>query len=100
MALVYTLLLLFCSSCCFGQVSLALASATLQPGSATTLKLTATSGGTMSAIQWTLVTTADVLSVQTAAGPSASAAAKTLSCNGKICLLAEFWHKSRTRRGR
>src|SRR4051794_11192692 len=88
MALLYTLLLLFCSSCCFGQVSLALSSATVQPGSATTLNLTATSGGTASAIQWTLVTTADVLSVQTAAGPSASAAGKTLSCNGKICLLA------------
>jgi len=88
MALLYTLLLLFCSSCCFGQVSLALSSATVQPGSATTLNLTATSGGTASAIEWTLVTTADVTSVQTAAGPSASAAGKTLSCNNKICLLA------------
>src|SRR5690242_11519293 len=72
----------------FGQASLSISSASAAAGSTATLNLSATSGNTASAVQWTLATTPDVTSVQFALAPSAASAGKTLSCNGRTCIIS------------
>lgn len=69
--------------------TLAVSSATAAPGSTTSLSLSFTSdSGTAGALQWTLNLPAAVASFTIQAGPAASAAGKTLSCNGNVCILA------------
>jgi hypothetical protein len=80
-------LLAFVSSS-YAQVALSLSSANVSQGQTATLNLTSASGGTASGIQWSLSTTSDIVSIQVAAGPAATAAGKSVSCNGKKCLVS------------
>ncbi len=80
----------YCFQTCSGATStLTASSATASPGSTALISLSFTSGsGTAAALQWTLNLPAFVSSFTVQPGPAASVAGKTLSCNGRVCLVA------------
>lgn len=79
----------FLSAACYGADStLALSSGSGAPGTTVALPLSFTSGtGTTAGLEWALnlPASASLLSVQV--GPAATAAGKSLYCNGNLCLI-------------
>jgi hypothetical protein len=82
------LVLITSGSGSYAQIALSLSSTTGAQGQTATLNVTSTSAAPTVAIQWTLITPPDIVSVKVVAGPSANAAGKMLSCNGKKCLVS------------
>src|SRR5580698_4484371 len=79
-----------CWSCCFGQRTLSLSSASAEPGAPVTLNISLNTAypGRSSALQWTINAPAgDIASMNTAAGPVAQSAQKSLYCENQTCLL-------------
>ena len=79
-----------CWSCCFGQSTLSLSSASAEPGAPVTLNISLNTAypGRSSALQWTINAPAgDIASMNTAAGPVAQSAQKSLYCENQTCLL-------------